>query len=205
VNVRFPVKFLPAASGAKLTPSWHIPPGGTPATQALLVRLKNCPATCGFVTRSFVLLLLCNVTNLIGAFPVPTFPKLSDFGEMVSLIGGGLGVAVAVGVEVVVAVAVAVLVGVAVTVAVAVEVSVAVAVAVGVAVEVAEAVGVAVAVAVAIVVSVAVEVGDALKVAVAVAVGVALAVGVAVASIDSNAPMSQAPLLSAGSGRGSPR
>jgi hypothetical protein len=94
----------------------------------LLARLKYCPLTCGMLTRSLVLLLLCKVIDLIGAFPVPTLPKFSDFGEMVSLIGGGLGVEVAVGVAVLVAVAVAVIVAVAVTVAVAVEVSVTVAV-----------------------------------------------------------------------------
>jgi hypothetical protein len=64
-----PVNLLPFLFGAKLTPIWQVPPGGTPAAQPLLVKLKNCPDTCGLVTRSFRPLLLCKVTDLIGAFP----------------------------------------------------------------------------------------------------------------------------------------
>ena len=205
--------------GAKLTPILQVPPAGTPASQVLLARLKNCPVTCGTLIASIVLLLLCNVIDLIGIFPVLTLPKFSDVGVMVSFTGGGLGVGDAVGVIVVVAVAVAVSVGVAVAVGVpvAVGVLVAVGVSVAVAVAVAETVGVAVAVAVVVTVAVAVgdavieavgvTVGDALKVPVAVAVGVALAVGVGEpsAAVDSNAPISHAALLSPGSGRGSPR
>lgn len=206
---------MPLVKGAKLTPILHVPPAGTPVTQVLLARLKNCPVTCGTVIASIVLLLLCKVIDLVGAFPVLTFPKLSDVGVMVSFTGGGLGVGDAVGVIVMVAVGVAVSVGVAVAVgvSVAVAVGVSVAVAVAVAETVAVAVGVSVVVTVAVVVgdavivAVGVAVGDALKVAVAVPVGVALAVGVGepAAAVDSNAPISHAPLLSPGSGRGSPR
>lgn len=196
-----PVNFLPFAKGAKLTPIWHVPPAGTGVSQVLLAKLKYCPLTSGTSIASVVLLLLCKVTDLIGASPVSTLPKLSEVGEMVSFISGGLGVGDGDGVIVIVAVAVAVLVAVAVAVGVAVAVRVAVALAV--------AVGVAVAVAVLVTVAVAVgvAVGDAaaVPVEVAVTVGVALAVGVPSASIDSNAPMSHALLMSPGSGRGSPR
>ena len=188
---------MPLAKGAKLTPILHVPPAGTGVPQVLLTRLKYCPLTCGTAIASVVLLLLCKVTDLIGASPVLTLPKLSDVGEMVSFTGGGLGVGDGDGVIVMVAVAVAVMVGVAVAVAVGVDVMVAVAVEVGV----------AVAVGVPVVVAEGVPVGDPVTVAVGVADadGVAVAVGVGVTSIDSNAPISHAPLLSDGSGRGSPR
>ena len=163
---------LPLAVGAKLTLIWQVPPGGTPAEQPLplAARLKDGPVTTTFEIMSMVVLLLCSVTDLTGAFPIVTLPKPSGFGEIVSLIGGGFGVAVEVGVAVAVEVAVAV------TVAVAVAVSVAVAVAVGVTLLVAVAVPVAVAVAVTDAVAVAVGV----KVRVVVAVGVFEAVAVAV-------------------------
>ena len=132
MNVSLPVNFLPAVIGAKLTPILHVPCAGTPASQSLLARLKYCPLTCGTVTKSVVLLLLCKVIDLIGALPVLTVPKLSAVGVIVSFTGGGLGVAVAVGVIVTVAVAVGV--SVAVAVAVGVPVAVIVAVALGVAV-----------------------------------------------------------------------
>lgn len=214
-----PVNFLPAVMGAKLTPIWHVPPAGTGVSQVLLARLKYRPLTWGTSIASVVLLLLCKVTDLIGASPVSMLPKLSEAGEIVSFIVGGLGVGDGDGVIVIVVVAVGVLVAVAVAVGVAVAVRVALALAVGVEVAVAVAVlvtvavavGVAVAVSVleAVAVAVGVAVGDAaaVPVEVAVAVGVALAVGVGVpsASIDSNAPMSHALLMSPGSGRGSPR
>lgn len=223
---------MPAADGAKLTPILHVPPAGTPAAQPLLARLKNCPLTSGIVSKSLVLPLLCKVIDLTGALPVFTFPKFSEVGAIVSFTDG-VDVGDAVGVTVMVADAVAVFVGVAVAVGDAVAVAVAVGVMVAVAVAVALGVAVAVAVAVGVTVGDVLVVGDGVAVFVALAVGVALdvAVGVALevgvggtlevavgvglavdvgvgvgdASPDSNAPMSHAPLLSPGAGRGSPR
>src|SRR5260370_6011640 len=93
------MNFLPGADGSKLTLIWHIPPGGIPAAQLLLAKLKNCPLTRIFVTRSFVLPLLCKVTDAVAP-PVPglTLPKLSDFGETAIFGGACLGVAVAIAV-----------------------------------------------------------------------------------------------------------